>query len=55
MNRDQIVGELDRRRVELASVLEEVKEWTEYGNEGGDFAASHLTFTVMSQREQVLQ
>jgi len=53
MNRDQIVEELNRRRVELASVLEEVEEWTEYGNEGGDSAASHLTFTVMSVTERI--
>jgi len=53
MNRDQFLAELDRRHAELAAVAEEVKEWTEYGEEGGDFAASHLTFTVMSVTERI--
>jgi len=53
MNRDQALAELNRRRAELVSVVEEVKEWTEYGKEGGDFSASHLTFTVVSVTERI--
>lgn len=48
MNRDHIVAELERRRVEYAAVLEEVKEWEDYVHDSENSTASHLTFTVMS-------